>query len=106
MARLTCTPIYDLHLQDAGNLQHPSYFEATAQSDMLIFRTLATGETPAATPPRKTTGLQLQEIVTRPITFFVFDRRLVTVRTAHSRTVEQGRARLAEPRARRASEPP
>lgn len=106
VARLTGTPIYDLHLQDAGNLQHPSYFEATAQYDMLIFRKLATGETPAATPPRKTTGLQLQEIVTRPITFFVFDRLLVTVRNAHSRTVEQVRARLAEPRARRASEPP
>jgi Mg2+ and Co2+ transporter CorA len=103
---LTGTRIFDLHMQDAGNLQHPSFFDSTAEYDMLIFRKLATGETPPLADIDESSGparrsRRLQEIVTRPITFFVFERLLVTVRNPQSRTIEQVRTRLLEFRSRR-----
>ncbi|MFN7570778.1 MAG: magnesium transporter CorA family protein [Betaproteobacteria bacterium] len=101
-AALTGVQLHDLHLQDAANLQHRSYFEGTADYDMLIFRKLATGE-PAA--PAQASRALVQELVTRPITFFVFDRLLLTIRNPQSRTVDQVRTRLLELRARRAGEP-
>ncbi len=95
VAQFASGRIHDLHLQDAVNLQHPSFFDGTQQYDMLVFRKLAPGEAApleeiAARDRRRT----LQEIVTRPITFFVFERVLVTVRNEHSRTVEQMQSRL------------
>jgi Mg2+ and Co2+ transporter CorA len=93
--RLTGVRLFDLHLQDAVNLQHPSYFDGTQHYDMLVFRKLAPGEAPPlAELTRRDRTRALQEIVTRPITFFVFERVLVTVRNEHSKTVEQMRARL------------
>lgn len=96
--------IHDLHLKDATNLHHPSYFDSTSDYDMLIFRKLAPGE---GAPLAETTvgegrrrRVRLHEIVTRPITFFIFERLLVTVRNPHSRTVEAMRARLLETRPR------
>jgi Mg2+ and Co2+ transporter CorA len=99
VAQLTGAQLHDLHLQDVGNLQHPSYFEGTSDYDMLIFRKLATSEVAAATALER--GLRLQEIITRPVTFFVFERLLVTVSNAQSRTIEQVRTRLLEFRVRR-----
>jgi Mg2+ and Co2+ transporter CorA len=96
--RVSGVRIFDLHLQDAANLQHPSYFDSTNEYDMLVFRKLAMAESrpleerPARADQRRT----LQEIVTRPITFFLLDRMLVTVRQESSRTVEQIHARLME----------
>jgi Mg2+ and Co2+ transporter CorA len=117
--RLAGVRLFDLHLQDAGNLQHPSYFDTTSSYDMLIFRKLATGQRPPlapltiAEPPLATAAFgrrkgrraraerhRLQEIVTRPVTFFVFDRLLVTVRNTGSRTIELVRSRLLDFRAR------
>ncbi len=108
VAQLTGARLFDLHLQDAANLQHPSYFESTSDYDMLIFRKLTpvgdrsvlplTDLDPHAQLARR--GHRLQEIVTRPVTFFVFERLLVTVRNAHSRTIELVRARLLEFRSR------
>ncbi len=104
VARLTGARIFDLHLQDAANLQHPSFFDSTSQYDMLIFRKLSApgdraippltelDQPPAATPR----GHRLQEIATQPVTFFLFERLLVTVRNAQSRTIEQVRTRLLE----------
>ncbi|MGH6622579.1 MAG: hypothetical protein ACREBN_01340, partial [Burkholderiaceae bacterium] len=91
--------IFDLHLQDAVYLQHPSYFDATNQYDMLVFRKLAYAEL----PPFEESGnadsrRALQEIVTRPITFFVMDRLLVTVRDGTSKTVEAICQRLLDSR--------
>jgi len=87
--------IFDLHLQDAVNLQHPSFFDGTQSYDMLVFRKLAPGEVaPLSEMPRRDRSRALQEIVTRPITFFVFERVLVTVRNEHSKTIEQMRSRL------------
>ncbi|MFN3564602.1 MAG: magnesium transporter CorA family protein [Burkholderiaceae bacterium] len=108
MARLAGgARVFDLHLRDAVNLQHPSFFDSTGDYDMLVFRRLAPGESqPLAEieQPRGARGRprRLQEIVTRPVTFFVFDRLLVTVRDAPSRTIDQVRHRLLEFRARAA----
>lgn len=105
MARLAGgARVFDLHLRDAVNLQHPSFFDSTSDYEMLVFRKLALGESqPLADieQPRGARGRRrLQEIATRPVTFFVFDRLLVTVRDAQSRTVEQVRRRLLEFRPR------
>lgn len=100
--RLTGSRIFDLHLQDAVNLHHPSFFDGTAQYDMLVFRKLAPGEmAPLEELNRQDHARVLQEIVTRPITFFVFDRALVTVRNEHSKTVEHMQSRLLAERGAR-----
>lgn len=103
VAQLTGVRLFDLHLRDATNLQHPSYFDRTQDYDMVVFRKLSAAEAPPlAEVARASADAQrvLQEIVTRPITFFVFDRVLVTVRDAGSRTIEQLRARLLDVRGR------
>ncbi len=103
--RLTGARIFDLHLQDATNLQHPSFFDGTQDYEMLIFRKLTPGEAPPLEEAPRRRGSQearLQPIVTRPLTFFVFERVLVTVRNAQSKTVEQMRARLLADRGARA----
>ncbi len=108
--------IHDLHLQDALNAQHPSFFDGTRDYDMLVFRKLSPGAAPplevavasvaaaagtaAAAQGDRTRRHRLQEIVTRPVTFFVFERLLVTVRSANSKTIDQIRARLLETRPR------
>lgn len=96
--------LFDLHLQDAANLQHSSYFEATSEYDMLVFRKLSTAEAAplAPRPAHADERRSLQEIVTRPITFFLADRLLVTVRQADSKSIELVRQRLLD--ARRANE--
>jgi magnesium transporter len=100
--RLTGVRIFDLHLQDATNPQHPSFFDSTSDYQMLVFRKLSTGE---ATPleEKRTAGAAdqrrlLQEIVTRPITFFLLERLLVTVRHAHSKSIDTIRQRMLDPR--------
>ena len=111
---LTGVRIDDLHLKDAANLQHPSYFGSTASYDMLVFRKLTPGEdrslTPLADvdhlPEHRSRGRRLQPIVTRPVTFFIFERLLVTVRNAGSRTIEQVRQRLLESKVRPGGEGP
>jgi magnesium transporter len=97
--RLTSVRIFDVHLQDALNLQHPSYFDSTSQYNMLVFRKLSSDVTPLAETPASERRA-LQEIITRPITFFEFDQALVTVRDAGSRTLDHVRARVLEPRTR------
>jgi len=108
VARFSGARIDELHLRDAANLQHPSYYGATSDYEMLVFRKLTPEEdrrlTPLADleglPESRRRGRRLQPIVTRPVTFFVFERLLVTVRNAGSRTIEQMRTRLLEPKAR------
>jgi Mg2+ and Co2+ transporter CorA len=56
-------------------------------------------EEPRDARPRRR---RLQQITTRPVTFFVFDRLLVSVRDAQSRTIAEVRQRLLESRARTA----
>jgi Mg2+ and Co2+ transporter CorA len=96
--RIAGVRIFDLHMQDAANLQHPSYFDATNEYDMLIFRKLAMAEAPPLEerPAKADERRTLQEILTRPITFFLFDRLLVTVRQEASRTIELVYSRLMD----------
>src|SRR4030095_11513116 len=98
--RLTGARIHELHLQDAINLQHPSYFDSTREYEMLIFRKLSTGEVkPLEERPagRADKRRMLQEIVTRPVTFFLFDRLLVTVRMGSSKTFDLMREGFLDP---------
>jgi Mg2+ and Co2+ transporter CorA len=97
--------IHDLHMQDAANLQHPSFYDSTSHYDMLIFRKLSPGDAPplAQIPPgagARPRQHRLQEIVTRPVTFFAFEHLLVTVRSPQSRTLDQVRQRMLEFRSR------
>jgi len=79
--RLTGVRIFDVHLGDARNLTHPSFFDNTHTYEIVVFRGLS---------PQST----VDEIVTRPMTFFNFDKLLVTVRAGDSRSVAQVKARF------------
>jgi hypothetical protein len=47
LAALTGIDVFDLHLQDAANLNHPSSFEDTQDYTMLVFRKLLLNAEPA-----------------------------------------------------------
>jgi Mg2+ and Co2+ transporter CorA len=99
--QLTGVRLFDLHLQDATNPQHPSFFDSTNDYQMLVFRKLATGETPPLEETRPTAADRrrlLQEIVTRPITFFLLDRLLITVRHGPRRSIDAVRQRMLDAR--------
>jgi magnesium/cobalt transport protein CorA len=74
--RLTGVRILDVHIGDAKNLSHPSFFDNTDTYEIVVFRGLS---------PQTT----VDAIVTRPMTFLNFDKLLVTVRAADSRSVAQ-----------------
>jgi magnesium transporter len=99
--RLTGVRLFDLHLQDALNPQHPSFFDSTNDYQMLVFRKLTTGEAPPLEEKRGPLADQrrlLQEIITRPITFFLLDRMLVTVRQGPSKSIDTVRQRMLDAR--------
>ncbi len=110
VATITGATIDDLHLRDAVNLHHPSYYRSTAGYQMLVFRKLTPEEDRSIAPfdnidhlpAERRRGHRLQPIATRPVTFFLFERLLVTVRNAGSRTINQIRQRLIETSARAA----
>jgi Mg2+ and Co2+ transporter CorA len=105
--RLTGVRLFELHLQDATNPQHPSFFDSTNDYQMLVFRKLSTGETPPLEERRAHSADErrlLQEIVTRPITFFLLDRLLVTVRQGSSKSIDAVRQRMLDAR-RNANDP-
>lgn len=93
--RATGVSVYDPHLTDAVNLRHPSYFDATQDYEMVVFRKLALNSEAGGTEVARTPGGNTR-IITRPVTFLVMDNALVTVRAAHSRTIESARTRLLE----------
>ena len=93
--RATCVSVYDPHLTDAVNLRHPSYFDATQDYEMVVFRKLALNGDTGGTEVARTPGGNTR-IVTRPVTFLVMDNALVTVRASDSRTIEAARTRLLE----------
>lgn len=103
LAQLTGAPILDLHLQDALNAGHPSYFDSTQTYDMVIFRKLTmhneTGENPHSTPPPRSLRNRipaLQHIDTQPVVFFVFKQVLLTIQPGQSRTIAQIRSRILQ----------
>lgn len=129
---LTGAPVLDLHLVDATNPSHPSFFDTTNAYDMVIFRKLTfetsrlfaeadaahaasagvvqtAAQTAAPAPTSVPTAAQkparkyppgflpaLARIDTQPVTFFVFDTVLVTVRPGPSRTLDLVRQRLLD----------
>lgn len=100
--QLTGVRVFDLHLQDALNPQHPSFFDSTSDYSLLVFRKLTSSEAPPLSerPDSADERRMLQPISTRPVTFFLFERALVTVRAGTSRTVDQLRQRLLDQRSR------
>jgi magnesium/cobalt transport protein CorA len=79
--RLTGASIHERHVRDADNLQHPSYYDATSEYEMLVFRGLAASDDD-------------QPLVSRPTVIFLFDRLLVTIRAAESRSIPLTKDRL------------
>jgi Mg2+ and Co2+ transporter CorA len=114
--RVTGVHIYDPHLTDATNLSHPSYFDSTQDYAMVVFRKLALASDADNRVEHGETGAKrkippaLTKLATKPVTFLLLDRALVTVHAPHSRTIEAARNRLLEPRQKRdgitASRPP
>ena len=98
----TNTRIYDLHLQDAINQKHPSYFDSTQDYAMVVFRKLSfTSDLPPAEndldeSERRKIPPALSKLITQPVTFLLMGRALVTVHAANSRTIEATRLRLLE----------
>lgn len=88
--QLTGTSVFEDHLLDAENPNHPSFFDSTNDYEMIVFRGLAM-DTDIADPA------ELIRISTRPAVFFVFPRLLVTVRAPDSRLVPAIRDRLLSP---------
>lgn len=103
--RATGVHIYDPHLTDAVNLTHPSYFDSTQDYAMVVFRKLALdGGSPMAEDTqtaRRKIPPALTKLATKPVTFLIMDRALVTVHAAQSRTIDAARARLLEARSKR-----
>lgn len=105
ITHITGVQVYDPHLVDITNAAHPSYFDSTQDYAMVVFRKLAldgsndnqerdTSEKKRKIPPA------LTKLATRPVTFLLMDRALVTVH-AQSRTIEAIRNRLLEYKVRR-----
>lgn len=97
--QITGIRIYDLHLQDAINQKHPSYFDSTQDYAMVVFRKLALPvEQGVANDSNAASALE--KLRTQPVTFLLADHVLITVHAANSRTIEAMRTRLLEYRYR------
>lgn len=79
--RLTGVSLHERHVRDADNLQHPSYYDATSDYEMLVFRGLAATDGD-------------QPLASRPTVIFLFERLLITVRAAQSRSIPLTKERL------------
>ncbi len=88
--RLAGVIINEDHLSDSFNGDHPSYYEGTADYDMLIFQAL--------TPEDCENSEEL--IVTKSAAFFFFDRLLITVRAAENHSFEVVKRKFLESRLR------
>jgi magnesium transporter len=84
----TGVEILDAHLTDVLNKQHPSYFDSTSRYEMIVFRGLA------MFPGSLESENQRLQIKTRPSTFFLLPRFLVSIHAADSRTFTRARDRL------------
>jgi len=87
VTRLTGVPVFEDHLLDAENRQHPSYFDSTQDYEMIVFRGLAF----SAAPGDDDAPIRVR---TRPTVFFLFPRCLVTVRASDSMLVPALQDRL------------
>lgn len=100
--RSTGIHLYDLHLQDIGNLAHPSYFDSTRDYALVVFRKLvldaqnSPGSADDNTGGKRKIPPALGKLATRPVSFVLLDQALITVRNTHSRTIEAARSRLLD----------
>jgi len=99
MHRLTGVYLHGLHLRDATNPTHPSYFDNTADYEMVIFRKLFidapdVGDNFIHSDPVALLGKE--SLPTRPVTFFVLPNALITVRHGESLSINEMRQRLYE----------
>lgn len=105
--RLTGVQLHDLHVSDALNLKHPSYFDSTQDYELVVFRKLALAKETedngdAAPAPqseaeaRRKIPPALTRLATQPVTFLLTDRVLVTVHGEPGRTIGQARKRLLD----------
>jgi magnesium transporter len=101
--RATGTQIYDPHLTDVINLHHPSYFDATQDYEMVVFRklALAAGANDAeksadANGAKRKLPPVLGKLATKPVSFLLTDHALITIHGAHSRTIDATRNRLLD----------
>ncbi|AMO93371.1 corA-like Mg2+ transporter family protein [Collimonas fungivorans] len=116
----TGVQIYDPHMTDTLNPNHPSYFDSTQDYGMVVFRKLVlngngnprTTENgvpiaadkiaapPAAAPESEVSKRRipaaLSKLATQPVTFLIMDHALVTVHERFSRTIDAARARLLD----------
>lgn len=109
--RITGTHIYDPHLRDATNPAHPSYFDATQDYAMVVFRKLALNADADIPSDNDDVRIKrkippaLTKLATKPVIFLLSDRALITVHAPHSHTIETARNRLLEQKHRRDGSP-
>jgi len=119
--RATGVQIYDPHMTDTLNPNHPSYFDSTQDYGMVVFRKLmlngaggngsgngnshaAPAGEPVVTPPaaaekdgsKRKIPAALSKLATQPVTFLIMDHALVTVHERYSRTIDATRTRLLD----------
>lgn len=99
---ITGTQIYELHLKDVTNLTHPSYFDATEDYEMVVFRklTLTEANGDSKNGVKRKMPAALNKLATTPVSFLLMQNVLITVRPAQSRTVELARQRLLDYKSR------
>jgi magnesium transporter len=80
------------HLLDSENQAHSSYYESTCDYEMIVFRGLAMRASSIAKDSvMRHSAIRIK---TRPTTFFVFSRLLVTIRHSDSHLIPSIRERL------------
>jgi len=79
--QLTGFEIHERHVHDAANETHPSFADSTDDYELLVFQSLAPLEGD-------------DNFVTRATAFFLFERLLVTVSPANSRSIHSVKKRL------------
>ncbi len=105
--RLTGVQLHELHVSDALNLKHPSYFDSTRDYELVVFRKLAlarpeengTDSHDAATASNEVMRKippALTRLATQPVTFLITDGALITVHGEGSRTIDLARKRLLD----------
>ena len=82
--QLTGVKILEDHLLDSENPHHPSFYDSTLQYEMIVFRGLANRVNLDPNAQNSVTNMGLR-IKTRPTTFFILPRVLVTVRALDSK---------------------
>lgn len=91
--QLTGITVHDQHIEDSFRANHPSFFDATTDYDMVIFQGLAP-ETDE------------HQLVSRSIAFFLFDRLIVTLHGPGSPSAKLVKERVVQGVGRRPSRPP